>query len=104
MRIAPLTFALAIGFAAPVFAQEDAVRPLVNADWVKANVGKENVVVLDIRDKIKDTDLGDKPYIANAVVAPYASAGWRTEVERRSRHAAAARSDHQADRRSRHRQ
>ena len=80
MRIAPLTFALAIGFAAPVFAQEEAVRPLVNADWVKANVGKENVVVLDIRDKIKDTDLGDKPYIANAVVAPYASAGWRTEV------------------------
>src|SRR5690606_3783043 len=32
-------------------------------------------------DKINETDLGELPYIANAVVAPYASYGWRTEVQ-----------------------
>ena len=80
MRLIPLTFALAAGVATSAFAQER-ITPLVNADWLKANSGKENVVVVDIRDKIAETDLGDKPYIANAVVAPYATAGWRTEVQ-----------------------
>lgn len=80
MRIALVTFALAFGFAAPAFAQSSEIRPLVDAEWVKSNSGKEDVVILDIRDKVEETELGDKPYIANAVVAPYASAGWRTEV------------------------
>ena len=80
MRIALVTFALAFGFAAPAFAQTSENRPLVDAEWVKSNSGKEDVVILDIRDKVEETELGDKPYIANAVVAPYASAGWRTEV------------------------
>ena len=80
MRITSLMFAAAIGFTAPAFAQGEAVQPLVNAEWVKANAGQENVVLLDIRDKVGETELGDKPYIANAVVAPYATAGWRTEV------------------------
>lgn len=80
MRLIPLSLALAAGVATSAFAQEQ-ITPLVNADWVKANAGKENVVVIDIRDKIAETDLGDKPYIANAVVAPYATAGWRTEVQ-----------------------
>jgi len=80
MRLIPLSLALAAGVATSAFAQEQ-ITPLVNADWLKANSGKENVVVIDIRDKIAETDLGDKPYIANAVVAPYATAGWRTEVQ-----------------------
>jgi thiosulfate/3-mercaptopyruvate sulfurtransferase len=75
MRIASLAFTLSL-LAAPAFAAE----PLVDAEWVKANAGKENVVLLDIRDKVADTDLGDKPYIEGAVVAPYATAGWRTEL------------------------
>lgn len=77
MRIASIALTLAL-LAAPAFADE--IRPLVDAEWLKANTGKENVVVLDIRDKIAETDLGDKPYIDGAVVAPYASAGWRTEL------------------------
>lgn len=80
MRLILLSLALAAGVATSAFAQEQ-ITPLVDADWVKANSGKENVVVIDIRDKIAETDLGDKPYIANAVVAPYATAGWRTEVQ-----------------------
>ena len=77
MRIASLAFTLSF-LVTPAFADE--IRPLVDADWLKSNAGKENVVVLDIRDKIAETDLGDKPYIEGAVVAPYATGGWRTEV------------------------
>jgi thiosulfate/3-mercaptopyruvate sulfurtransferase len=79
MRIASAALALVIGFASPVFAQE--IRPLVDAEWLKANADNENVVILDIRDKVEETDLGAEPYIAGAVVAPYASAGWRTEID-----------------------
>lgn len=79
MRIAALAFSLAVAFAAPAFAVE-AAGPLVDAAWVKSHLGKDNVVILDIRDKVAETDLGDKPYIPGAVVAPYSTAGWRTEI------------------------
>jgi thiosulfate/3-mercaptopyruvate sulfurtransferase len=81
MRFASLAAAAIVVLAAPFVAQAAEVTPLVTADWVKANVGSENVVILDIRDKVAETDLGELPYIANAVVAPYATAGWRTEVD-----------------------
>lgn len=80
MRIASLAAAALFICVAPFTAQAADVTPLVTADWVKANAGNENVVIVDIRDKVAETDLGDLPYIANAVVAPYGSAGWRTEV------------------------
>lgn len=80
MRLA--TFAAAIiALAAPAFAQAEDVTPLVTAEWLKARAGADNLVILDVRDNIKGTDLGELPYIAGAVVAPYASAGWRTEVD-----------------------
>jgi thiosulfate/3-mercaptopyruvate sulfurtransferase len=78
MRIASLAFTLSV-FAAPALAAD--ASPLVDAEWVKANAGKENVVILDIRDKVAETELGETPYIEGAVVAPYASAGWRTEIQ-----------------------
>jgi thiosulfate/3-mercaptopyruvate sulfurtransferase len=79
MRI-PTFLAAALLVLAPVAVQAEAT-PLVTAEWLKAQAGNENVVILDIRDNVADTDLGDLPYIANAVVAPYGSAGWRTESE-----------------------
>ncbi len=78
MRTPLLALAAAV-IAGPAFAAD--VTPLVDAAWLKANAADENVVIVDIRDKIAETDLGTKPYIAGAVVAPYASAGWRTEVQ-----------------------
>lgn len=81
MRLAPTILILLAGFLAPAFAQAQDVTPLVTAEWLKANADKDNLVILDIRDKVAETDLGDKPYIANAVVAPYATAGWRVEVD-----------------------
>jgi thiosulfate/3-mercaptopyruvate sulfurtransferase len=81
MRIATFALAAAAGLASTAFAHAQEATPLVTADWVLENAGDENVVVLDIRDNIEGTDLGDTPYIKGAVVAPYASAGWRTEIE-----------------------
>ena len=80
MRLALTAFAVAAAFTAPAFAQSE-ITPLVDAEWLTTNAGAENLVILDIRDNIEGTDLGDLPYIANSVVAPYASAGWRTELD-----------------------
>lgn len=81
MRLASLFAAAAMIVAAPVFSYAQDVTPLVTAEWLKAHAGDENLKIIDIRDKIEDTDLGELPYIANAAVAPYASAGWRVEVD-----------------------
>ena len=80
MRLALTAFAVAAAFTAPAFAQSE-ITPLVDAEWLATNAGAENLVILDIRDNIEGTDLGDLPYIANSVSAPYASAGWRTELD-----------------------
>ena len=81
MRFATLATAAALIVAAPVFANAQEVTPLVTAEWLQAHAGDENLKIIDIRDKIEETDLGDLPYIANAAVAPYGSAGWRVEVD-----------------------
>ncbi len=81
MRFASLITAAALVAVTPVVAFAQDVTPLVTAEWLKANAGDENVKIIDIRDNIAETDLGEFPYIANAVVAPYGSYGWRTEVE-----------------------
>lgn len=80
MRFATLVAAAFVAVA-PVAVVAQEITPLVTADWLKAHAGDDNLVILDVRDKIDETDLGDLPYIAGAVVAPYASAGWRTEVD-----------------------
>jgi thiosulfate/3-mercaptopyruvate sulfurtransferase len=79
MRKALIALAFAAGLTGSAVAAE--VSPLVNAQWVIEHSGDENVVILDVRGDIEKTDLGDKPYIANAVVAPYATSGWRTEID-----------------------
>ncbi|KKB10023.1 sulfurtransferase [Devosia chinhatensis] len=81
MRLASLAAAAAFLVAAPVLVQAQDVTPLVTAEWLKAHAGDENVKIIDIRDNIAETDLGELPYIADAVVAPYASYGWRSEVQ-----------------------
>ncbi|ODT73127.1 MAG: sulfurtransferase [Pelagibacterium sp. SCN 63-23] len=80
MRLAAFATAIVL-VAAPIAVQAQDVTPLVSAEWLKTHAGDDNLVILDIRDKVEETDLGGFPYIANAVVAPYGSAGWRTEVE-----------------------
>lgn len=81
MRLASFVAAAVMVVAAPSLAAAQDVTPLVTAEWLKAHAGDENLKIIDIRDKIEETDLGELPYIANAAVAPYASAGWRVEVD-----------------------
>ena len=78
MRITAIFLAATLGLAAPAFAQD--VRPLVDAEWLKANASQDNLVILDIRNDVEETELGSEPYIAGAVTAPYSTSGWRTEV------------------------
>lgn len=80
MRFTALAAAVLV-VAVPFATHAAEVTPLVTAEWLKANAADENVVVLDIRDNVAETDLGDLPYLAHGVVAPYGSAGWRTEIE-----------------------
>lgn len=81
MRFASLVVAATVVMTAPWAAVAQEVTPLVTAEWLKTHAGDDNLKIIDIRDDIEGTDLGELPYIANAVVAPYASAGWRTEVD-----------------------
>lgn len=67
--------------ATVIFANPTVAQPLVDAQWLIDNGADENVVVLDIRADVENTDLGNLPYLANGVVAPYNTAGWRTEIE-----------------------
>lgn len=77
MRIAALALFSSL-LAGSAFAAD--ATPLVDAAWVKAHGKDQNVVLLDIRDKVAETALGEKPFIEGALVAPYATAGWRTEI------------------------
>lgn len=80
MRLALTALAVSAALLAPAIAQAE-VAPLVDAEWLTANAGTDNLVILDIRDNIEGTDLGALPYVADSVIAPYASAGWRTEID-----------------------
>ena len=75
-----LALAAAVAVASPALALEGA-GPLVDAQWVIDNANDENLVIVDIRADVEGTDLGDKPYIAGSVSAPYNTAGWRTEID-----------------------
>ena len=80
MKRLSLALAALAAAATPAMAL-DGAGPLVSADWVIENAGDENLVIVDIRANVEDTDLGDTPYISGAVSAPYNTAGWRTEVD-----------------------
>ncbi|UYQ71296.1 sulfurtransferase [Pelagibacterium flavum] len=80
MRLTATALAISAALTVPALAQSE-ITPLVDANWLIENAGADNVVILDIRDNIESTDLGELPYVANSVVAPYGSAGWRTEVQ-----------------------
>lgn len=60
-----------------------AESPLVTVDWLKSNLGKPNLVVLDVRSpgKGEPEDLFQKAHIPGAVHADYAKAGWRAKID-----------------------
>ncbi len=81
MRLSFLLAPLVAMFAFPVIADE--LSPLVDVGWVKANADREDVVLLDIRNKI---DGGSAKtfaagHIPGALYTNYLEAGWRTKVD-----------------------
>lgn len=58
-----------------------AADPLVDVDWVKANIGKPNVVFLDVRGKLAGKSKADylRGHIPGAVWTNYLKDGWRAK-------------------------
>lgn len=58
-----------------------AAEPLVSVDWVKDNIGKEDVVFLDVRGKIAGKSKADylRAHIPGAVYTDYLKDGWRAK-------------------------
>lgn len=69
-----LTIALAI-----VAYTANAATPLVDVAWVKANLGKPNVVFLDVRGKLDNSSKADylRAHIPGAIWTDYLKDGWR---------------------------
>jgi thiosulfate/3-mercaptopyruvate sulfurtransferase len=77
LSAAALLVATAIGGTA------QAEPPLVTVDWLKANLGKPNLVVVDVRSpgKGEPADLFERSHIPGAVHADYVTAGWRKTID-----------------------
>ena len=56
-----------------------AAQPLVDGDWIEGQLGKSNVVVLDIRNKIDkgSREVYEKGHIPGAIYSNYLEDGWR---------------------------
>lgn len=73
----------ALGFtlAGPAGAAPATNQPLVDAAWLKANLGDPGLVVVDIRSVGKAGNPYQKGHIPGAVDAPYGHFGWRAKVD-----------------------
>ena len=82
MRVFLLAAAFAAGLALTGAAQAGRLtdQPLVDAAWLKANLGNDSLVVLVVRDVTKEGNPYEKGHVPGAVSAPYSTAGWRAEV------------------------
>lgn len=67
----------ALAASSSVFAAE----PLVDAAWVKSNIGKPGIVFLDVRGKLAGKSKADylKAHIPGAVYTDYLKDGWRAK-------------------------
>lgn len=57
-----------------------AAEPLVTSDWLRDNLGRDGLVVLDIRTFPEAAGFEDG-HVPSAIHADYAKAGWRTTVD-----------------------
>lgn len=76
-----LVAGLILVLGSPIFAAD--LKPLVDVDWLKANADRDDVVLLDIRNKIDggSAETFAKGHIPGAVHSDYLKGGWRTKVE-----------------------
>lgn len=57
-----------------------AAEPLVDGDWIEANLGNANVVILDVRNKIDkgSKEVYEKGHVPGAIYSNYLEDPWRT--------------------------
>ncbi|PKR57094.1 sulfurtransferase [Thalassospira lohafexi] len=56
-------------------------KPLVDSNWVEANLDNPSLVVVDIRSMTKEGSPYDAGHIPGSVYAPYGKFGWRAKVD-----------------------
>lgn len=84
MRFAKLAAVAALGFSALVStAQAERLtdQPLVDAAWLQDHLGNDSLVVVDVRDAVENALPYAAGHIPGAISAPYATAGWRQEIQ-----------------------
>ncbi|MDH3659295.1 MAG: sulfurtransferase [Alphaproteobacteria bacterium] len=85
MRLSTPAFAWLAGLVVALTGSASAseLSPLVDVDWIKANADRDDVVLLDIRNKIDggSAETFAKGHIPGAVHSDYLMAGWRTKVD-----------------------
>lgn len=81
LSFAAAAFGAVLAFATGAQAERLTDQPLVDAAWLKSQLGNKSLVVIDVRDVAKDAgNPYDKGHVPGAVNAPYATSGWRAEV------------------------
>lgn len=71
---------LVVAFSGVAQAERLTDQPLVDSQWLKDHLGNQSLVVLDIRDKVKDRDPYAEGHVPSAISARYSDSGWRTTV------------------------
>jgi thiosulfate/3-mercaptopyruvate sulfurtransferase len=84
MRLASFAAAAIVGFglmSSFAYAERLTEEPLVDAAWLEKNLGNDSLVVLDVRDAVKDVSPYANAHIPGAITAPYSTAGWRQAID-----------------------
>ncbi|MCO5084446.1 MAG: sulfurtransferase [Rhizobiaceae bacterium] len=71
---------LLVAFTGVAQAERLTDQPLVDTQWLKDHLGNESLVILDIRDKVKDQDPYAEGHVPGAISARYSDSGWRAPV------------------------
>lgn len=77
----PVLTAAAVLFAGAAQAERLTEAPLVDAAWLAGHLGNESLVVIDVRDPVKNANPYAAGHIPGAISAPYAGYGWRAKVD-----------------------
>jgi thiosulfate/3-mercaptopyruvate sulfurtransferase len=83
MRLTTLAAAAIAGlaFTSAASAERLTDQPLVDAAWLQSNLDNESLVVVDVRDAVENALPYATAHIPGAISAPYASSGWRLEID-----------------------
>jgi thiosulfate/3-mercaptopyruvate sulfurtransferase len=83
MRFSHLLAAAAVSFALIGGAQAERLtdEPLVDTAWLQQHLDNDSLVILDVRDAVEGVQPYATGHIPGAISAPYATSGWRQEIQ-----------------------